>query len=147
MKQNIFIAADAMVFRKENEQLQLLLVQRRNDPFKGMWAFPGGFVEEDEELEAAALRELEEETGLKLPALKQLCTVGTVNRDPRFRTVSVIHYAFIDAGNQQVAGGDDAADARWVNVKDITELAFDHVEILDNALLEIGPELTAAEVV
>jgi len=135
--QNIKVAADAMVFAKGAEHLQLLLIKRKNDPFKGMWALPGGFVEDDEELEAAAIRELEEETGLKLPAMKQLYTFGKVGRDPRGRTISVTYYGFVNAGEHEVKGNDDAAEARWVNVKDITDMAFDHIEVLEFALQEL----------
>jgi 8-oxo-dGTP diphosphatase len=138
LNQNIKVAADAMVFSKGSKHLQLLLIKRGNDPFKGMWALPGGFVEDDEELETAAIRELEEETGLKLPAMNQLHTFGKVGRDPRARTVSVTYYGFVNVGEHKVKGSDDAAEARWVNVKDITEMAFDHIEVLEFALQELG---------
>ena len=119
----------------------MLLIERGNEPYKGMWAFPGGFVEDDEDLEAAAIRELHEETGLLLPGLKQLHTFGTPGRDPRGRTVSVIYYAIVNAGDHAVKGGDDAANAQWVNVKDIAAMAFDHKEILDFALQALEQEL------
>jgi len=139
--QNIKIAADAMVFSNGGEYLQLLLIKRKNDPFKGMWALPGGFVEDDEELEAAAIRELEEETRLKLSAMKQLHTFGKVGRDPRGRTVSATYYAFVNAADHKVEGNDDAAEAKWVNVKDITEMAFDHMEVLEFALQQLADQL------
>lgn len=141
LRQDIFVTVDALVFNKGNEHLQLLLVKRKHEPFTGKWAFPGGFVEKEEELETAALRELEEETGLVLSTVKQLHTFGKVGRDPRFRTVSVVYYAIISSTDQQVAGGDDASDAQWINVKDITELAFDHGELLTFALQELRNEL------
>jgi len=137
--QNIKLAADAMVFSGCGYGLQLLLVRRKYEPYKGMWAIPGGFVEDDEELEAAAIRELEEETGLKVPAMTQLYTFGKVGRDSRGRTVTVTYYAFADAATQQVQGGDDAAAAAWVYVKDITDLAFDHMEMLDMAMKTVVP--------
>lgn len=140
LKQNITIAADAVVFKKNGNKLQLLLIKRGNEPFKGMWALPGGFVEEHEELEAAAIRELEEETGLKLPAMKQLHAFGKVGRDPRGRCISITHYAIINS-DEQVAGGDDAAHAEWVNLEDIADLAFDHMEVLEHALRELGDKL------
>jgi 8-oxo-dGTP diphosphatase len=142
LKQNIYIATDAMVFDKTGEHLKILLIKRKNDPYKNMWGFPGGFVEDDEELEAGAIRELEEETGLKLQAMKQLHTFGKVGRDPRFRTVSVTHYAFVDSAHLPVKGSDDAAEAKWFYVKDLKELAFDHNEILDFALQQLEEELT-----
>jgi len=141
LKQNIKVAADAMVFRKNAAQLQLLLIKRKNEPGIGLWAIPGGFVEDDEELEAAAIRELQEETGLSLPTMKQLYTFGKVGRDTRFRTVSVVYYTVLDRTDQKVAGGDDAADAQWINVEDIKELAFDHIEVLNFALQKLKNEL------
>lgn len=129
-----------MVFSGKGDALQLLLVRRKYEPYKGMWAIPGGFVEDDEELEAAAIRELEEETGLKVPAMTQLHTFGKVGRDSRGRTVTVTYYAFADAATQPVQGGDDAAAAAWVYVKDITELAFDHMEMLDMAMKTVVPQ-------
>src|SRR3954447_8937066 len=119
--QNIKIAADALVFRKKGDDLQLLLIKRKNEPFKGAWAFPGGFVEDDEDLEAAARRELEEETGMKLPALQQLRTYGRPDRDPRFRCISIVHYAIVDDAHT-VAGSDDADEAQWVAIKEIDKL-------------------------
>lgn len=131
--QNIKVAVDAVVFAGKGQDLQLLLIKRKNDPYKGMWALPGGFVEDDEELDTAAMRELEEETGLKVPAMTQLYTFGRVGRDSRGRTVTVTYYTSIDT-SQPVAGADDAAEAAWVPLKDITALAFDHMEMLQMAL-------------
>jgi len=138
--QNIKLAADAMVFSGKGDALQILLVRRKYEPYKGMWAIPGGFVEDDEELEAAAIRELQEETGLIVPAMTQLHTFGKVGRDSRGRTVTVTYYAFTDAATQKVQGGDDAAEAEWVYVKDITEMAFDHMEMLDMAMKTVAPQ-------
>jgi 8-oxo-dGTP diphosphatase len=143
IKQDIQVAADAMVFSKGAAGLQLLLVKRKNDPDKGMWAIPGGFVEDDEELEAAAIRELEEETGLKLPAMTQLHTFGKVGRDPRGRTISVVYYAITDASLQEVKGADDAEEAKLVNVNEITELAFDHMEALALAMKKLADKVGA----
>lgn len=129
-----------MVFSGKGDTLQILLVRRKYEPYKGMWAIPGGFVEDDEELEAAAIRELQEETGFVVPAMTQLHTFGKVGRDSRGRTVTVTYYAFADAATQHVQGGDDAAAAEWVYVKDITELAFDHMEMLDLAMKTVVPQ-------
>ncbi len=131
-----------MVFSGGGDTLQLLLIRRRNDPYKGMWAIPGGFVEDDEELEAAAIRELEEETGLKVPAMKQLHTFGKVGRDARGRTITVTYYAFANAESQKVQGADDATEAKWIFVKDITDLAFDHMEMLEMALRDLSPSFS-----
>ena len=134
--QNILLTVDALVFSGNGDDMQLLLIRRKHDPFVGMWAFPGGFVEDDEELETAACRELEEETGLKVSSMKQLHTFGKLGRDTRGRTVSVVYYTFLQDA-VAVKGGDDAAEAEWVKVKDISALAFDHKEILDFALQHI----------
>ncbi len=131
--QHILLTVDALVFTKGTDGWQLLLVRRKNEPGKGMWAIPGGFVEDDEELEAAAIRELHEETGLQLSSMTQLHTFGKVGRDPRGRTVSVVYYAFADDA-RKVEGADDAAEAAWINIKDITALAFDHMDVLALAL-------------
>jgi 8-oxo-dGTP diphosphatase len=116
----------------------ILLVRRRNDPFAGRWALPGGFVEPDEDLPAAALRELEEETGVA-PAgvdLTQLGAYGRPGRDPRGRTVSVV---FLGRSAQlpNPVAADDAADARLFPMGALPaadEMAFDHHEILGDAL-------------
>ncbi len=134
LQQNILLTVDAVIFSGRGDDLQLLLVKRKNDPCKGMWALPGGFVEDDEELETAAIRQLEEETLLHMPALTQLYTFGTIGRDPRGRTVSVVYYGFTNAADHEVTGSDDAAEAEWIKVKDITDLAFDHKKILEFAL-------------
>jgi 8-oxo-dGTP diphosphatase len=132
--QNIKVATDAIVFSGKGDDMQLLLIKRKNDPYKGMWALPGGFVEDDEELEAGAIRELEEETGFRVPAMTQLYTFGRVGRDTRGRTITVTYYTFADAASQTVQGADDATEAKWIKVSDITALAFDHMEMLEMAL-------------
>src|ERR1700744_3430819 len=96
LRQDIYITVDCLVFSKGEENLQLLLVKRKYEPHAGKWAFPGGFVEEEEELDAAAMRELQEETGMELTAVKQLHTFGKVGRDTRCRTVTVVHYAIVN---------------------------------------------------
>ena len=142
LNQNIKITVDAIVFCHNGPVMQVLLVKRKNPPFQGMWSFPGGFVEDDEELETAALRELQEETGLKLASMRQLHTFGKVGRDPRGRTVSVAYYAFIEPEGTEVEADDDAAEAQWVDVKSVTELAFDHMEILELAQQDLGNRMS-----
>lgn len=138
LKQNIKLSVDAVVFNYAKHQLQVLLIRRKNDPYKDMWAFPGGFVEDDEDLLPAALRELEEETGMKLEKMEQLCTVGTPGRDPRFRTVSVIYYTVVDAQQHAIQGADDAAEAQWFDVKKLPAIAFDHKSILEHAIRQLN---------
>lgn len=111
----------------------VLLIQRHNPPFEGRWALPGGFVEEHEQVESAAPRELAEETGLHLGGLDLLGVYDTPGRDPRGWTVSVVYLARVER-ESEVAGADDARDARWFSVEDVPELAFDHGLVLADAL-------------
>lgn len=135
IKQNIYLTVDAVVFHKETDgEHHVLLIKRGNDPYKDHWALPGGFVEDDEDLLPAAARELEEETGIKAENWQQLYTVGTPNRDPRFRTVSVVYTCFADKHTQQAIGADDAKEARWFPINNLPDLAFDHGDVMAKAL-------------
>jgi len=128
------LSVDIVIFTLCEERLQALLIKRGDHPFQGMWALPGGFVNIDESLEAAALRELEEETGLKEAYLEQLYTYGAPERDPRGRVVTVAYFALIHAGAPvRAEGGDDAAAARWFPLETLPHLAFDHEEIVTYA--------------
>lgn len=124
------LTSDAVVFYNN----EVLLIQRSAEPFKDMWAFPGGFVNEDETVETAASRELEEETGISDVELKQIYTFSNPNRDPRHRTVTVAFIGNLD-NKVEPKAGDDAKNARWFNLNDLPPLAFDHEEILEKALL------------
>ncbi len=116
-------------------ELRVLLVRRRNPPFRGCWAIPGGFVGIDESLDEAARRELEEETGLRDVYMEQFYTFGAPHRDPRTRVISVAYYALLPGQDHLAQGGDDAAEARWHSVNALPDnLAFDHRDILDVAL-------------
>ena len=129
----IFVTVDAVIFKMAANDLKLLLVQRKNDPYKGNWALPGGFVDESEDLPVAALRELQEETGLVVNNLQQLGAFGKPGRDPRQHTISIAYTGFADENAQAIAA-DDAADAQWFSVKSLPELAFDHADIVALAL-------------
>lgn len=118
-----------------NGQLNVLLIRRGNEPFKGCWAFPGGFMNMDETAEDAAKRELKEETGLSVDSLKQFHTFTTVDRDPRGRTISIAFFAKVNMSD--VIGNDDAAEAQWFAVDKIPPLAFDHKQIMEMALMQI----------
>jgi 8-oxo-dGTP diphosphatase len=128
------LTVDCVVFGFDGGELKVLLIQRALEPFKGKWALPGGFVRLDETLDEAALRELNEEAGLKDVFLEQLYTVGTVNRDPRERVVSVAHYALVKLSDHQAKAATDAAEAEWFPVSKLPKLAFDHAEIVAVAL-------------
>jgi 8-oxo-dGTP diphosphatase len=136
--QNIKVTVDAVVFSESGTQpMSVLLIKRKNPPFQGKWALPGGFVEDDEPLEVAAARELEEETGIKNVQLQQLYTFGAPDRDPRGRAISVTYYTVIDASRQVVQAATDAAEIRWFAIEQLPELAFDHQEILEMAIKKV----------
>ena len=125
------VTADCVVITTENEP-KVLLIQRGHKPFKGCWAFPGGFMNMDETTEQCAVREIEEETGLKVTEIKQIGAYSKVDRDPRGRTVTVAYLAIIDKP-EAVKGLDDAAKAQWFPISNLPKLAFDHDEIMADA--------------
>lgn len=126
------VTADCVVITKEAEP-KVLLIQRGADPYKGCWAFPGGFMNMDETTEQCAIRELEEETGLKVSTVRQIGAYSKVDRDPRGRTITVAYLAIIDKP-AQVTGQDDAAKAEWFPLSALPELAFDHADIMEDAI-------------
>lgn len=126
------VTCDCVVITTEDEP-RVLLIERGNAPYKGCWAIPGGFLEMDETTEQCALRELEEETGLKLVNLKQIGAYSKVDRDPRGRTISVAYLAIVDHP-LEVSGQDDAAKAGWFPINALPPLAFDHAEIMADAI-------------
>lgn len=127
------LTVDCVVFGLDDSDLKVLLIRRGLEPFLGKWALPGGFVRLYETLEAAALRELSEETGLARVYLEQLYTFGALDRDPRERVVSVAYYALVKLSDHRVQAATDAKDAAWFSVDDVPQLAFDHTEILKTA--------------
>jgi len=129
-KQNIAVTVDALLFYKKADLLKILLIRRKNEPFRNQWALPGGFLDEDENLEEGAKRELEEETGLKIEKLQQVGAFGAPGRDPRGRTVSI---AFVGLMNEEAMpkANDDAVDAKWFAMNDLPDLAFDHSQIIN----------------
>ena len=126
------VTADCVVITKE-EHPKVLLIQRGAAPYKGCWAFPGGFMNMDETTEQCAIRELEEETGLRVSNVHQIAAYSKVDRDPRGRTITVAYLAIIDKP-VQVTGQDDAAKAEWWPLSALPELAFDHAEIMRDAM-------------
>ncbi|RLC63656.1 MAG: NUDIX hydrolase [Chloroflexi bacterium] len=135
------VTVDVIIFTLRGNDLQVLLIKRGHPPFEGMWAIPGGFVGIDESLEEAALRELEEETGVRDVYLEQLYTFGDPDRDPRGRVITVAYFALMPAHAVQPRAGDDAAEARWWSVYDLPPLAFDHADILAYALQRLRYKL------
>ena len=126
------VTADCVVITREAEP-KVLLVQRGIEPFKGCWAFPGGFMNMDETTEQCAIRELKEETVLKVDELKEIGSYSKVDRDPRGRTITVAYLAIVDKP-VAVIGQDDAAKAEWFSIDELPPLAFDHEEIMQDAI-------------
>ena len=126
------VTADCIVITREAEP-KVLLIQRGGEPFKGAWAFPGGFMDMDETTEQCAIRELEEETGLRVSDIKQIGAYSKVDRDPRGRTITVAYLTIIEKPIA-VTGQDDAAKAEWWPVDALPPLAFDHDEIMADAM-------------
>ncbi len=129
------VTVDIILFTIIENQLNVLLVKRKNDPYKDMWAIPGGFVNYDESLDDAARRELSEETNLNEIYLEQLYTFGNPDRDPRTRVITVAYLSLapFDA-LQEARAGTDAEEVKWFPVDKIEKLAFDHNKILEYAL-------------
>lgn len=137
----LLVTVDVVIFTIREALLQVLLVRRAAPPFQGDYAIPGGFVHEDESLEEAALRELEEETGVRNVFLEQLYTFGDPGRDPRGRVITVAYYALIGSDQTSLVAGTDAAEARWFAVSSLPPVAFDHKRILDYALERLHNKL------
>jgi 8-oxo-dGTP diphosphatase len=136
------VTVDVVIFSLIEDQLQVLLVRRKEWPFAGMWAIPGGFIRMTESLEEAAARELAEETGVHDVYMEQLYTFGAPDRDPRTRVITVAYFALVRSGAvRDHRAGSDAAETGWWPVQALPELAFDHREILDYALTRLRYKL------
>lgn len=139
------VTTDNLVFREGEHCIEVLLIKRKKDPYKGYWALPGGFLEIEETPEEGAKRELKEETGLVINILKEVGTFGEIDRDPRGRTITIAFYTFIRQDQTNPRALTDAEDARWVSIKDLPELAFDHREILQEGLLKLKSHVMLAK--
>jgi 8-oxo-dGTP diphosphatase len=128
------VTVDCVVFGLDEGALNVLLIQRDQDPYQGAWALPGGFVKMDEDLETAARRELEEETAVRDLYLEQLYTFGEPERDPRERVITVAYFAIVNLFDHPVKAATDARNAGWFDTDDLPPLAFDHAGILSVAL-------------
>jgi len=127
------VTVDIVIFTIRDRQLKLLLIRRAGEPYRGRWALPGGFVAEDEDLEQAARRELEEESGVAGVYLEQLYTFGKPDRDPRERIITVAYYTLIPSGKMRLRAASDAEAVDWFGLDELPELAFDHRQIVDMA--------------
>ena len=129
------VTTDCVIFGFDGSELQVLLIERGIEPFKGKWAFPGGFLNMDETAGEGALRELKEETGLENAYIEQFNTYSDPGRDPRERVITIAHYALVRI--QEVKGCDDAAKAQWFPIDEVPQLAFDHDKILRDAMRKL----------
>ena len=127
-----YVTTDIVVFTFREARLHVLLIERGNAPYQGQWALPGGFLRPEEELEACARRELAEETSVEQFLLEQFTTVGSVDRDPRGRVITVAYLALV-RWDPAIKGGSDARDARWFPLDQLPGLAFDHGDLIKAA--------------
>ncbi len=140
--QNIKLAVDAIVFGYDQGELYCVLIKQKFGAYKNMWSIPGGFVLDNESLSEAVKRELKEETSLEVDYLEQLYTFGDdVNRDSRFRVVSVAYFSLVNSESLKVAADTDAEEAKWFKVKELPELAFDHAKIINVALARLKEKI------
>lgn len=126
------VTTDCVVFGFDGVRLNVLLIERGNDPYKGCWALPGGFLEIEEDAPDGARRELKEETGLQVTHLEQLGAFASPNRDTRERVISIAYFTLVRMADVQ--GADDAVRAQWFPISKLPEMAFDHREIFEKAL-------------
>ena len=140
--QSIKLSVDAVVFGYEEGNISILLIKRKYEPFKGKWAIPGGFVKNEESLEDAVQRELQEETAVQINYLEQLYTFGETDRDPRGRVVSVVYFGLVRPNAFKIEASTDAADVQWFHMNEIPEISFDHKTILETAIKRLKGKIT-----
>lgn len=133
------VTADCVVFGFDEHGLNVLLIERGGEPYKGYWAIPGGFMNIDETAEQGAIRELNEETGLELKYPRQFGAFTAVNRDPRERVITIAFYALMRKSD--VKGSDDAVKAQWFPLDEIPPLAFDHDDIMYKAIEQLKKDI------
>ncbi len=143
INQNIKIAVDAIVFGYTDNKLNVLVIKQKYGILKNQWALVGGFVQDKESLNDAVNRELQEEAGIKVNYLEQLYTFGDdIDRDPRFRVVSVAYFALVNSTKLVLKADTDAEDAKWFPINELPDLAFDHQSILQTAQNRLQSKLT-----
>lgn len=127
------VTTDSVVFGFDGRTLHILLIERGIEPYKGMWALPGGFLKMDETADQCAMRELQEETGVTDVYLEQFHTFSDIKRDPRERVLTVAYFALVRKSDYRLIAGDDAANASWFEINELPPLAFDHIDIINFA--------------
>jgi len=140
------VTTDTVVFTIRDARLHVLLIQRGKEPAKGRWAFPGGFIDIDEDLDSAAHRELAEETGVSGIELQQFYTFGTPDRDPRERIITVAYMGLVPEQDVHLQAGDDAAAVAWYPVDEVPPLASDHDDILATALRVLRERIETSDI-
>ena len=129
------VTVDIAIFMPNGGDFKVLLIQRAQEPYRGLYALPGGFIDIQETLEETARRELEEETGLKISQLTQVHTFSTLGRDPRDRVISTCFATILPVSSQiDLKAGSDAADAVWLNINELPPLAFDHNLVIQTVI-------------
>lgn len=128
------ITVDCIIFGFDKNELKVLLTQRAIEPYFGKWAFPGGFINIDETADDSARRKLQEEVGLQDIFLEQLYTFSDLDRDPRYRVISIAYYALVRSTDYILEAGLNIEDVQWFSLQEIEDLAFDHNKILDIAI-------------
>jgi 8-oxo-dGTP diphosphatase len=141
------VTVDCIIFALHEREIKILLIERRNEPFKNRWALPGGFVGIDEGVDTAAWRELEEETGVEKIFLEQLYTFGEPKRDPRERVISVAYYSLVKLAEHKISAGDDAINACWFPMRKLPPLAFDHEKIVAMAIKRLQGKVVYAPII
>ncbi len=133
------VTIDVVLFAKDdNGNWHLLLIERLKDPFKDHWALPGGFLDKDEDPMVGALRELQEETSITGIEITPLGFWGTPGRDPRGHTVSLVFMAALEGGRPEAKAADDAKTLAWHAVDALPPLAFDHADIVAEAMKRLA---------
>jgi 8-oxo-dGTP diphosphatase len=127
------VTTDCVIFGFDKEELKVLLIERDIEPYKACWALPGGFLDMNEEAETCARRKLKEETALENLYIEQLYTFSSVDRDPRYRVISIAYYALVKLSDYHAQAGTGAGKAQWFPLQEIPGLAFDHADILETA--------------
>lgn len=136
------VTVDAVLYNLEGEQLFILLIKRKQDPYGNHWALPGGFMDIDETPETAVERELKEETGLETSGFVQIGAFGALDRDPRHRTISIAFLSLLKGQLPEVKGADDAVEAQWFKVKELPDaLAFDHEHVINSSKIKLEKQL------
>jgi 8-oxo-dGTP diphosphatase len=131
------VTVDIIVTKIVKDSKQILLIERKDEPYKNYWALPGGFVDIEEDIEVAAYRELSEESSISDIKLKQFQTFGKPGRDPRGRTISIIYSGELLNNSQKIEAGDDAKSLKWFSIDEMPELAFDHFYIIKSFIDQI----------